>query len=245
MPVFNMQKAQALSDKINHLDWEMIRQHMDDHGYSLVENFLSDELCELIKAHYYHEDLYRKTVNMQQYRFGYGEYKYFRYPLPNLLQLMRTQFYPYLAPIANAWSEALKMNRHYPDSHFEFLQQCQQAGQNNPTVLVLHYQQNGFNTLHQDLYGEVYFPIQMVICLSQPNNDFKGGELVLTEQVPRAQSKAIVLQLNKGDILLLTTQFRPKKSAHGYSRVNMKHGVSQICEGERYSLGIIFHDAVS
>jgi hypothetical protein len=134
---------------------------------------------------------------MQRYRFGEGEYKYFRHPLPNLLQLLRTQFYSHLVPLANAWFANLNINRQYPTSHEAFLQQCQQAGQNKATVLILHYQQHGFNTLHQDLYGEVYFPIQMVICLNQANADFKGGELVLTEQIPRAQSKAMVIQPNK------------------------------------------------
>ncbi|MBJ9373610.1 2OG-Fe(II) oxygenase [Acinetobacter sp. TGL-Y2] len=245
MSTFNIQQAQVLSEKIKHLDWTIIHEQLNQQGYSHIENFLSDELCELIKAHYHHEDLYRKTVNMQRYRFGEGEYKYFRHPLPNLLQLLRTQFYSHLVPLANAWFANLNIDRQYPASHEAFLQQCQQAGQNKATVLILHYQQHGFNTLHQDLYGEVYFPIQMVICLNQANADFKGGELVLTEQIPRAQSKAMVIQPNKGDVLLLTTHFRPKKGTHGYYRVNMKHGVSQLTEGERFSLGIIFHDAVS
>ncbi|MFW2082018.1 2OG-Fe(II) oxygenase [Acinetobacter guillouiae] len=245
MPAFNSQQATALLNKIEGLVWESIHAQMHTQGYSILKDFLSDELCELIKSHYNHQQLYRKTVTMQQHRFGYGEYKYFNYPLPNLLQQLRTQFYPYLVPIANAWSDALKLDRQYPDSHLEFLQQCRQVGQNKATVLILHYQQDGFNTLHQDLYGEVYFPIQMVFVLSQANSDFTGGELVLTEQVPRAQSKAIVLQPDQGDVLIFTTQFRPKKSTHGYYRVNMKHAVSQVRTGERYTLGIIFHDAVS
>lgn len=245
MPIFNIQQAQALSEKIQHLDWTLILEQLNQQGFSQIETFLSDDLCELIKAHYHHEDLYRKTVNMQRYRFGEGEYKYFRYPLPSLLQLLRTQFYPYLVPLANAWFENLNIQRQYPTSHEAFLQQCQQVGQDKATVLILHYQQHGFNTLHQDLYGEVFFPIQMVIVLNQTNIDFKGGELVMTEQIPRAQSKAMVLQPNKGDVLLFTTQFRPKKGTHGYYRVNMKHGVSHLTEGERYSLGIIFHDAAS
>ncbi|WP_368571268.1 2OG-Fe(II) oxygenase, partial [Acinetobacter haemolyticus] len=170
---------------------------------------------------------------------------YFTYPLPNLIERIRHEVYPHLVPIANAWFRVLKLERSFPSSHAEFLQQCHQHGQTLATPLVLKYGQGGFNTLHQDLYGEVYFPLQLVIVLSQPNMDFTGGEFVLTQQNPRAQSKAIVIQPQQGDILIFTTQFKPEQGVRGYHRVNMKHGVSTVLQGERYSLGIIFHDAVS
>lgn len=245
MLVFDQQQAQSLIEKIESLDWDAITENMHNQGYALIENFLSNELCDVVKANYHNESLYRKTVNMQRFRFGLGEYKYFTYPLPNLIQLIRTQFYPHLVPIANAWFKVLNIDTQFTNNHAEFLAQCQQAGQEKATVLILQYQQKGFNTLHQDLYGEVYFPIQMVIFLNQVNVDFTGGEFVLTQQIPRAQSKAMVLQPNKGDVLIFTTQFKPEQGTRGYYRVNMKHGVSEIHSGERYSLGIIFHDAVS
>ncbi|AYO55633.1 2OG-Fe(II) oxygenase [Acinetobacter wuhouensis] len=245
MPIFDSQSAEKINHQIENLDWEQITQQMHDRGYSIIQNFLSDDFCDLIKSHYDTENLYRKTVNMQRYRFGLGEYKYFNYPLPNLIQLIRTQFYSHLVPIANAWFRVLKIDQQFPHIHAELLTQCQLDGQEKATVLILKYQQHGFNTLHQDLYGGVYFPIQVVIFLSQENVDFTGGEFVFNEQTPRAQSKAIVLKPNKGDVLIFTTQFRPVKGTHGYYRVNMKHGVSEIHSGERYTLGIIFHDAVS
>jgi len=245
MQVFDQQQAQSVIENIESLDWDSITKNMHNQGYALIENLLSDELCNVVKANYSNERLYRKTVNMQSFRFGLGEYKYFTYPLPNLIQVMRTQFYPYLVPIANAWFNVLNLDIQFPHSHAELLAQCQQFGQEKATVLILRYQQKGFNTLHQDIYGEVYFPIQMVIFLNQVNLDFKGGEFVLTQQIPRAQSKAIVLNPNKGDVLIFTTQFKPEAGTRGYYRVNMKHGVSEVHSGERYTLGIIFHDAVS
>jgi len=245
MRIFDQQQAQSVIENIESLDWDSITTNMHNQGYALIENFLSDALCSVVKANYSNERLYRKTVNMQRFRFGLGEYKYFTYPLPNLIQLMRAQFYPYLVPIANTWFRVLNIDTQFPNSHAELLAQCQQSGQEKATVLILQYQQKGFNTLHQDIYGEVYFPIQMVIFLNQVNVDFTGGEFILTQQIPRAQSKAIVLQPNKGDVLIFTTQFKPEAGARGYYRVNMKHGVSEVHSGERYSLGIIFHDAVS
>jgi len=182
---------------------------------------------------------------MERYRFGSGEYKYFNYPLPNLIQRIRTGIYPKLAPIANAWFKALNIEKVFPDTHQELLQQCNQNNQLKATVLILKYGKGGHNTLHQDLYGDIYFPIQTVLFLSEPGEDFTGGEFVLTQQTPRAQSKAIVLKPGKGDLLAFTTNFRPVKGTKGYYRANMKHGVSEIHEGERYTLGIIFHDALS
>ncbi len=238
-------QIQAVIDKIQALDWDVITEQIHQQGFALIKQILSTEQCDLLKQLYSQPDLYRKSVEMQRYRFGLGDYKYFTYPLPNLIERIRHEVYPHLVPIANAWFRVLKLERSFPSSHAEFLQQCHQHGQTLATPLILKYGQGGFNTLHQDLYGEVYFPLQLVIVLSQPNADFTGGELVFTQQIPRAQSKVLVMQPEQGDILIFTTQFKPEKGSQGYYRVNIKHGVSPILRGERYSLGIIFHDAMS
>lgn len=243
MQLFNQQQAMALIDTLNQQNWEKVAESLHQQGFALLENILPENLCDVIREHYEHAPLYRKTVDMQRYRFGCGEYKYFNYPLPNVIQLLRTEIYPHLVPIANTWFQQLNIEQQFPANHAAFLQQCKAAGQTEATALILKYAATGFNTLHQDLYGEVYFPMQAVIFLNQLNRDFTGGEFVLTEQIPRAQSKARVLQANQGDILIFTTQFRPKQSKTGYYRVQMKHGVSEVHTGERYTLGIIFHDA--
>lgn len=234
-----------MKTKIEALKWESITESMHENGYAILPDMLSDEECEALKADYSNSDLYRKTVVMERYRFGLGEYKYFNYPLPDLIQSIRFSIYPKLAPIANSWMKALNINTHFPQTHEELLKQCHENNQLKATVLILKYGEGGFNTLHQDLYGDVYFPIQIVLFLNEPDKDFKGGEFVLTQQTPRAQSKAIVLKPKKGDILAFTTNFRPVKGTKGYYRVNMKHGVSEVHSGERYTLGIIFHDALS
>lgn len=236
---------QDIIKKIEHTDWQSITETMNTNGHVVIPNLLSDEQCEILKSEYYNPNAYRKTVVMERYRFGLGEYKYFNYPLPNIIQQIRTNVYPHLAPIANAWFKVLNIGTQFPLEHEELLQQCHQNGQQKATVLILKYGKGGFNTLHQDLYGEVYFPIQIVFVLSEPDKDFTGGEFVLTQQIPRAQSKAIVLKPKKGDVLIFTTNFKPEKGSKGYYRVNMKHGVSEIKSGSRYSLGIIFHDALS
>lgn len=226
-------------------NWENITESMHENGFAILSNVLSDEDCEALKADYQNPNLYRKTVVMERYRFGLGEYKYFNYPLPDLIQNIPSSVYPKVAPIANAWMKALNINTVYPEKHEELLKQCHENDQLKATVLILKYGKSGFNTLHQDLYGDIYFPIQIVLFLSDPDKDFTGGEFVLTQQTPREQSKAIVLKPKKGDILAFTTNFRPVKGTKGYYRVNMKHGVSEIHSGERYTLGIIFHDALS
>lgn len=245
MPQSEQQQIQTVIDKIQAADWERITEQIHHQGFALIEQVLSTQQCELLQQLYQQPELYRKTVDMQRYRFGRGEYKYFTYPLPNLIEQLRHEVYSHLVPIANAWFRVLKIAQTFPASHTEFLQRCHQQGQTLATPLILKYEQGGFNTLHQDLYGEVYFPLQLVIVLSQPNVDFSGGELVFTQQSPRAQSKAMVMQPQQGDLLIFTTQFKPEKGSQGYYRVNMKHGVSPIHRGERYSLGIIFHDALS
>ncbi|UWY29796.1 2OG-Fe(II) oxygenase [Flavobacterium sp. TR2] len=234
-----------MKTNIESLNWENITELMHENGFAVLENMLSNEECESLKANYPNPDLYRKTVVMERYRFGLGEYKYFDYPLPDLIQNIRSAIYPKLAPIANSWMKALNINTVFPNQHQELLKQCHDNNQLKATVLILKYGKSGFNTLHQDLYGDVYFPLQIVLFLSEPDEDFTGGEFVLTQQTPRAQSKAIVLKPKKGDILVFTTNFRPVKGTKGYYRVNMKHGVSEVHSGERYTLGIIFHDALN
>jgi len=236
---------QEIIQKIENTDWQASTEMMHQNGYAIIEKLLSEEQCEQVKAEYDNPTAYRKTVVMERYRFGLGEYKYFNYPLPDIIQTIRANIYPKLAPIANTWFKALNMDTQFPLKHTELLQQCHENGQQKATVLILKYDKGGFNTLHQDLYGDVYFPIQIVLFLNEPDKDFTGGEFVMTQQIPRAQSKAIVLKPKKGDVLIFTTNFKPEKGAKGYYRVNMKHGVSEVTSGERYTLGIIFHDAIS
>lgn len=226
-------------------EWEKITEDLHTKGFSIVENVLDASQCKKMIQLYRAEGIHRKTVVMERYRFGIGEYKYFQYPLPQLISDIRETVYPYLAKVANKWMEVLNIAKVFPLVHEELKQQCHDAGQTKPTVLILKYGKGGFNTLHQDLYGDIYFPMQLVLFLNEPDQDFTGGEFVLTEQIPRAQSKAIVLKPKKGDMLLFTTNFRPVKGSKGYYRVNMKHGVSELHAGNRHTLGIIFHDALS
>ncbi len=231
--------------KIEETDWDNITERMHQNGFAIIPHLLTDRRCEELKEGYNNTFLYRKTVVMERYRFGLGEYKYFNYPLPDIIQTVRTNIYPHLAPIANAWFKALNIDQQFPLSHAELLQQCHDNNQLKATVVILKYGKGGHNTLHQDLYGDVYFPIQSVLFLNKPDEDFTGGEFVLTQQTPRAQSKAIVLKPKKGDVLIFTTNFKPVKGIKGYYRVNMKHGVSEVHSGERHTLGIIFHDGLS
>lgn len=233
---------QDIIQKIDNANWGDIGKAMNQKGYAVIPQLLTDEQCETLKADY-NANGYRKTVVMERYRFGLGEYKYFDYPLPDLVQTIRSHIYPHLAAIANEWFGMLNIDKQFPLQHAELLQQCHENGQHKATVLILKYGKGGFNTLHQDLYGAVYFPMQIVLFLSEADKDYTGGEFVLTLQVPRAQSKAVVLKPKKGDVLIFTNSFKPEKGTKGYYRVNMKHGVSELHSGERYTLGIIFHDA--
>jgi hypothetical protein len=226
------------------LDWTSISENMNNTGYALLPSILTDEQCNDLVKDYANPALYRKTITMERYRFGLGEYKYFRYPLPELIQTIRTTIYPPLSNIANGWMKALHIENNFPGTLDELHTLCKTRQQILPTVLILKYGQGGHNTLHQDLYGDIFFPIQLVLFLNEPGVDYSGGEFVLVQQTPRAQSKAIVLQPRKGDMLLFTTNFRPAKGTKGYYRVNMKHGVSEVREGQRHTLGIIFHDAL-
>ncbi|WEK21029.1 MAG: 2OG-Fe(II) oxygenase [Candidatus Pedobacter colombiensis] len=231
--------------KIAAIDWTATTEAMHTRGYVVVQNLLSDLECEHLKGNFGNTEGYRKTVVMERYRFGLGVYKYFNYPLPDIIQRIREHIYPRLVPIANAWMKALHIETRFPDHLSELLALCAKHDQLKPTALILKYGKGGHNTLHQDLYGDVYFPIQMVLFLNEPDEDYLGGEFVLTQQSPRMQSKAIVLKPKKGDMLIFTTNFRPEKGAKGYYRVNIKHGVSEVHSGERYALGIIFHDALT
>jgi len=232
-------------DKILNADWKTITESLHARGYAVVPEVLTCVECDSLIQKYSDEELYRKTIVMERYRFGLGEYKYFNYPLPELIRNIRQTIYPKLAPIANKWMQVLNINTSFPDSFDGLMKLCRANGQDKPTALILKYGPGGFNTLHQDLYGEIYFPMQAVLFLNEPNKDFEGGEFVLVEQIPRAQSKAIVLKPRKGDMLIFTTNFRPVKGSKGYYRCNMKHGVSEVISGNRHTLGIIFHDALS
>lgn len=223
--------------------WPAIYTSLNDKGFALVTEVLSKKDCDELVSTYPKEELYRNVVNMQRYRFGQGEYKYFNYPLPHQVQQLREAFYTPLSALANQWATALNIGTLYPENHSDFVSVCHQHKQNRPTPLILRYQTGGYNTLHQDLYGEIYFPFQVVLVLSQRGTDYDGGELVMTEQLPRAQSKAQVITPNQGDALIFTTNFRPVRGIRGYYRSKMKHGVSALKWGERFALGVIFHDA--
>lgn len=235
----------TLKSKLATIDWQSISESLNEKGYAIIPKILSDEQCNELIQEYNNENLYRKTVIMERYRFGLGEYKYFDYPLPKIIQTLRETIYPKLSPIANLWMKVLNINKIFPKTFEELQSLCHQNNQLKPTPLILKYGKGGFNTLHQDLYGDVYFPMQTVLFLNEPDEDFTGGEFVLTQQTPRAQSKAIVLKQKKGDMLIFTTNFRPVKGTRGYYRVNMKHGVSEVINGERHTLGIIFHEATT
>lgn len=238
-----MEITSTLSD-FQSIDWKSVDNNLTKKGYALLPKFLSWEECHSLSSLYTQQSLYRKTVSMERHRYGKGEYKYFNYPLPTLIARIRAGIYPYLVPIANDWMIKLKSSRRYPKNLSELHHQCKYHNQTKATPLILKYGPGGYNTLHQDLYGEIYFPIQLVLFLSSYEEDYTGGEFVMTEQVPRAQSKAIVLKPNKGDALLFTTQFRPIMGTKGYYKVQMRHGVSEVLSGNRSTLGIIFHDAV-
>ena len=234
---------ESLPSKAQSIHWATVQQELHGTGFAQVKHFLSPGECNHLVELYDQPKHFRKTITMEQYRFGKGEYKYYNYPLPPFVQKLREELYPRLVPVANAWMRVLKISRSFPSTLEALLEQCRQNDQLRPTPLVLKYGKGGYNTLHQDLYGEVFFPMQAVLFLNTPGRDYTGGEFVLTEQRPRAQSKAIVLQPGQGDLLIFATSFRPVKGTKGYYRVNMRHGVSEVHIGERYALGVIFHDA--
>jgi uncharacterized protein len=234
-----------MHEKIADVNWQTVTGEMNEKGYALVSRFLLGQSCDELTSKYNSSDLYRKTITMERHRFGLGEYKYFKYPLPDLIQNIRTAIYPKLAPIANAWMKMLNIERHFPDTFDDLQRLCHDNSQTKPTVLILKYSKRGYNTLHQDLYGEIFFPFQLVFFLNEPEVGYTGGEFVLTEQIPRAQFKAIVLKPSKGDMLIITTNFRPIKGSEGHFRAQMRHGVGEVHDGQRHVLGIIFHDSLT
>lgn len=236
---------QNIKNKIEAIDWQKLAFQINEKGYALIPDFLSKTTCQDLISGYDNHDGFRKTVTMERYRFGLGEYKYYNYPLPPSVQIIRENIYPNLVPIANSWMKALKINKNFPDDLKALHAECRANNQTKSTALILKYGIGGFNTLHQDLYGDVYFPMQAAIILNEQGIDYTGGEFVITQQTPRAQSKAMVISPKRGDMLVFATNFRPMKGERGYYRVNMRHGVSEVHSGERHTLGIIFHDAVS
>ncbi len=228
--------------QIENIDWITIYESLSKNGYAVIPSFLTNHECNYYSGRYFQTEIYRSVIEMERYRFGKGQYKYFGYPLPDQLQIIRESFYKPLAVIANQWMSSLNTEIVFPKTHKELIQHCACKNQLRPTPLILRYEKDGFNTLHQDLYGEVYFPFQIVFPLSQQGIDFEGGEFILVEQLPRAQSKVEVVSLNKGDALIFTTNFRPIKGSKGFYKAKMKHGVSRLKLGERYALGVIFHD---
>jgi hypothetical protein len=224
-------------------DWEGIARQLDSYGWALLHEMLSAEECRAIAALYDENRIFRKQIVMARHGFGSGEYKYYDYPLPDIISDLRTALYPRLAPIADRWNEAMGIDVRYPREHSAFLERCHAAGQTRPTPLLLKYGEGDFNALHQDLYGEHVFPFQVVFLLSQPGEDFTGGEFVLTEQRPRMQSRVEVVPLRQGDAAIFAVHNRPVEGKRGYYRVNLRHGVSRIRSGQRYTTGVIFHDA--
>ena len=225
------------------IDWTRIETDLDRYGAAMIKHLLPPETCRGLINLYADDALFRSKVVMGRHGFGRGEYKYFAYPLPALLQSLRTTLYPDLAAIANRWQQAMGGAVTYPTSHAEYLKQCHAAGQTRPTPLLLQYEPGDYNCLHQDLYGEHVFPLQIAILLSRPGDDFTGGEFVLTEQRPRMQSRAEVVPLGQGDAVVFAVHHRPVRGEKGVYRVNMRHGVSRILSGHRHTVGIIFHDA--
>jgi hypothetical protein len=235
--------AAAAVQRVDALAWDRVSSELDAHGCAVLERLLAPEACEALAALYPDDERFRSRVVMGRHGFGRGEYKYFSYPLPEIIAGLRTALYARLSPVANRWNEALRLDVRYPADHRDFLARCHAAGQRKPTPLLLQYGPDDFNCLHQDLYGEHVFPIQVAVLLSEPGRDFSGGEFVLTEQRPRMQSRAEVVPLRQGDAVAFAVHHRPVQGTRGVYRVNLRHGVSRIRTGRRHTLGIIFHDA--
>lgn len=229
--------------RIDAITWEQVSRDLDTEGYAIVRSVLSTDECDEIRGLYGKREIFRSNVVMERHGFGRGEYRYFSYPLPELVATLRASVYPYLVPIANRWNDAMGLNVRYPAEHAEFIERCHRAGQDKPTPLLLKYGTDDYNCLHQDLYGEHVFPLQLAILLSEPGKDFTGGEFVLTEQRPRMQSRPMVVPLLKGDGVLFAVRNRPVQGKKSVYRVSLRHGVSRLRSGNRLTLGIIFHDA--
>jgi uncharacterized protein len=232
-----------LRHRVDATDWNGVSADLDGLGFALVQGLLNATQCRAVSGLFGDAKRFRSHIHMTRHGFGRGEYKYFAYPLPNLVGALRTMIYPHLAGVANRWSEAMSINIRYPSEHASFLKRCHEAGQIRPTPLLLQYGPGDYNCLHQDLYGEHVFPLQLAILLSEPNEEFTGGEFVLTEQRPRMQSRVAVAPLRRGDAVVFAVHQRPVRGTKGVYRVNLRHGVAEVRSGLRHTLGIIFHDA--
>lgn len=234
---------QAAEKRLEIYDWNAFASELSNYGCAVLKNILTPEECKEIASLYPHEEHFRSHIHMARHGFGKGEYRYFKYPLPDLIGGLRTALYPHLADVANEWNERMGIDQRYPAEHKDFLKQCHDAGQTRPTPLLLQYVPGDFNCLHQDLYGDLAFPLQIAFLLSEPDEDFTGGEFVLTEQRPRMQSRAEVVPLRQGDAVAFAVHNRPVQGTKGTYRVNLRHGVSRVRSGQRHTVGIIFHDA--
>jgi hypothetical protein len=235
--------SKSISERVGAAPWSRVYEDLNAEGNALIKGLLSSDECDRTRALYENEDIFRSQVVMERHGFGRGEYRYFRYPLPDLIAALRTSLYPHLVPAANAWNQAMGIDARFPAQHADYIERCHDAGQDKPTPLLLKYGAGDYNCLHQDLYGQHLFPLQAAILLSEPDKDFTGGEFVLTEQRPRMQSRPIVVALRKGDAVVFAVRHRPVQSKKGWYRVNLRHGVSRLRSGTRLTLGIIFHDA--
>lgn len=233
----------SVEQRVSVYDWGALGSDLDVYGCAVIDKLLSPQECSDIAALYQHEAHFRSHIVMARHGFGKGEYRYFKYPLPDLIGSLRTALYPRLASVANAWNVRMGVDQRYPVEHRDYLDLCHDAGQQRPTPLLLQYKVGDFNCLHQDLYGDMAFPIQVAVLLSEPGRDFTGGEFVLTEQRPRMQSRAEVVPLRQGDAVAFAVHNRPVQGTKGNYRVNLRHGVSRIRSGHRHTVGIIFHDA--
>ena len=232
-----------IRSRIESLDWPRILASLHESGWARTGEVLTGQECNELRTLYANDNLFRSKVVMARHRFGLGEYKYFAYPLPGLVADLRELLYARLAAVANDWESKLLGKSHYPKTHQEFIKLCHAGGQTRPTPLMLRYESGGYNCLHQDLYGAVYFPLQTVFMLDRPELDFAGGEFVLVEQRPRAQSAAHVISPRQGEAVIFATRWRPVQGSRGYYRVNIRHGVSTVTRGLRHTLGIVYHDA--
>ena len=233
----------SITARVSAIDWKRVEQDLDAQGSAITGRLLSPAECQAVAGLYQKDDVFRKHIVMARHGFGRGEYKYFKYPLPDLVEHLRTAVYPLLVPIANRWNNAMRISVWYPEKHRDFVKRCHQAGQPRPTPLLLQYGAGDYNALHQDLYGEHVFPLQLAILLSEPGKDFTGGEFVMTEQRPRMQSRPIVVPLRQGDGVVFAVSSRPVQGTRGVYRVSLRHGVSRVLSGHRHTLGIILHDA--
>lgn len=239
----SLQIPSPIHSRINSLDWTALHASLSQSGWAKTTAILTSDECSDLRNMYFDEERFRSKIVMQRHRFGVGEYKYFRYPLPERIAELRQSLYPHLAPLANEWMQQLGLDTSYPKTHEQFIRQCHAQGQTRPTPLLLRYETGGYNCLHQDLYGAVFFPFQTVFLLNQPGQDFDGGEFILVEQRPRSQSAAQVINPGIGEGVIFTTRWRPVHGGRGFYRVNIRHGVSALTRGTRHTLGIVYHDA--